>query len=60
MYVKQIDRLLLTEYAIKGIQEQQDEIVELQKENKELKQKISEIDTLKDELVQLKALIMNK
>lgn len=44
----------------KGIQEQQDEIVELQKENKELKQKISEIDTLKDELVQLKALIMNK
>lgn len=60
MYVKQIDRLLLTEYAIKGIQEQQDEIVELQKENKELKQKISEIDTLKDELVKLKALIMNK
>lgn len=60
MYVKQIDRLLLTEYAIKGIQEQQDEIVELQKENKELKQKISEIDTLKDELVQLEALIMNK
>lgn len=60
MYVKQIDRLLLTEYAIKGIQEQQDEIVELQKENKELKQKISEIDTLKDELIQLKALIMNK
>lgn len=60
MYVKQIDRLLLTEYAIKGIQEQQDEIVELQKENKELKQKIYEIDTLKDELVQLKALIMNK
>lgn len=60
MYVKQIDRLLLTEYAIKGIQEQQDEIVELQKENKELKQKISEIDTLKNELVQLKALIMNK
>lgn len=60
MYVKQIDRLLLTEYAIKGIQEQQDEIVELQKENKELKQKISEIDTLKDELIQLEALIMNK
>lgn len=60
MYVKQIDRLLLTEYAIKGIQEQQDEIVELQKENKELKQKISEIDILKDELIQLKALIMNK
>ncbi len=60
MYVKQIDRLLLTEYAIKGIQEQQDEIVELQKENEELKQKVSEIDALKEELAQLKALIMNK
>lgn len=60
MYVKQIDRLLLTEYAIKGIQEQQDEIVELQKENKELKQKVSEIDTLKEELAQLKELIISK
>ncbi len=60
MDIKCIDRLLLSEYAIKGIQEQQDEILDLQNENKELKEKLSEIDKLKKELDELKTLITNK
>ena len=60
MDIKCIDRLLLSEYAIKGIQEQQDEILDLQNKNKELKEKLSEIDKLKKELDELKTLITNK
>lgn len=60
MNTKSIDRLLLTEYAIKAIQEQQDEISAIQEENANLKKQVSELNLLRQELNELKVLITNK